>query len=187
MGSCGHPLRWRRRFPTAQDQSLRTDQCGRWARADLRAQGAGTRRCRATLSSRTLRAGGRQIAYPDRREKNLGFACDHYFRQARSLRYRFESPRQLSGSGHQHRTYRRSAAISLAGIAESETVSDPAMLSLPATITSRSRPGLGLLLLKAVRVVGLPLRIIAMCDAPTATSNYTCAKPPSTNSSMPVM
>ncbi len=79
---------------------------GRWARADLRAQGAGTRRCRATLSSRTLRAGGRQIAYPGGREKTLVLACDHYFRQARSLRYRSENAGQLSGSGHQHRTYR---------------------------------------------------------------------------------
>ena len=31
MGSCGHSLGRRRRFPTAQSQSLRIGQCGRWA------------------------------------------------------------------------------------------------------------------------------------------------------------
>ena len=42
MGPCGHSLGRRRRFSTAQDQSLRIEQCGLQAGADLCAQGAGT-------------------------------------------------------------------------------------------------------------------------------------------------
>ena len=67
-------------FQPLKDQPLRIGQCSLRARGDLRAQGAGTRRCRATLPGRTLRARGRQIAYPGRGEKILGLACDHYFR-----------------------------------------------------------------------------------------------------------